>query len=358
MTKISAWIGLLWLAVSGAQAGELEDRHRLEQQATSLFAQEKFKELSLLAHEYRVKESRTSSGLWFLTLYYAGLSGAINAADDDRRWDAVGKKIQKWISLHPDSPAAHNTYADYLVGRAWRHRGTGWARDVRKEDWAPFYRNLAEAREHLERHKPTTAIDPRWYELMLTIARDEGWERDRFDALVHEAIGRHPRFYQIYFAALDYLVPRWHGNRQEIEKFAGMATEHTQQVEGTGMYARIYWYASQTEYGNELFRKSSVEWDRMKRGIDDVLARYPDQWNIQNFARFACLAGDKEKTKELMARVQGEPIRRAWHGDLNLFSACKAGQTGLRTKSEEWRTKRKPPAPAPPPAPLESPGSR
>ena len=165
---------------------------------------------------------------------------------------------------------------------------------------------------------------------MLVIARAEGWGRNKFDELTSEAVAKYPNFYQLYFAALDYLVPKWHGNRKEVENFANFAVERTQSLEDMGMYARVYWYASQTQYGNGLFIESSVVWKKMKTGIDDVLARYPDQWNINNFARFACLAGDMDKAKELISRIQGDPIPKAWAGDIQHFATCKAWATGSK----------------------------
>lgn len=81
------------------------------------------------------------------------------------------------------------------------------------------------------------------------------------------------------------------------------------------MYARIYWYAAQTIYGNDLFVGSDVRWENMRVGIWDVLDRYPDQWNIQNFAFFACLTQDATTLADLMAMIDGPPIMRVWKND-------------------------------------------
>ena len=78
------------------------------------------------------------------------------------------------------------------------------------------------------------------------------------------------------------------------------------------MYARIYWYASQAHFQNELFTKSFAAWPRMKEGFEDVIARYPDSWNLNNYAKFACLARDKETTREILKRIQSDPVMEAW----------------------------------------------
>ncbi|MES9971077.1 MAG: DUF4034 domain-containing protein, partial [Candidatus Thiodiazotropha sp.] len=200
-------------------------------------------------------------------------------------------------------------------------RGGGYARDVPKEAWKPFKEKISEARIYLEKHKHLSDIDPHWYEQMIIIAMAQGWRKDAFYELMDEALLKHPKFYEIYFKAIGYLLPKWRGSVAEIEKFADYATKKSRAHEGNGMYARIYWYASQIEFGHKLFTKSNARWKQMKKGIDDVLKHYPDQWNINNFAVFSCLARDKQMTKKLMDMMQGEPIMTAWKKD-ELYTYC------------------------------------
>ena len=212
-------------------------------------------------------------------------------------------------------------YVDVLLSEAWMYRGKGYAYKVRKEDWKPFHEKIEEAKSYLTKYVRFKKIDPRWYEQMITIAKAEGWEVDKFYALLDEALTVDPQFYEIYFRAINFLQPRWHGSAEEIEKFATYATKKSQAYEGQGMYARIYWYVSQAEYGHKLFTKSKARWYQMKMGINDVIARYPDQWNVNNFSVFACLAKDKEMTKELMNMIKGRPIISVWKNG-NFYDSC------------------------------------
>ena len=50
----------------------------------------------------------------------------------------------------------------------------------------------------------------------------------------------------------------------------------------------------------------------MKQGFEDIMARHPDPWNLNNYARFACLAHDKQKMAELMPRVYAAMVEDAW----------------------------------------------
>jgi hypothetical protein len=121
---------------------------------------------------------------------------------------------------------------------------------------------------------------------------------------------------------MGYYTPRWHGSAEEIEAFARNAVERTKEKEGAGMYARIYWAASQSLFQGRLFENSNVRWEIMRKGIDDVLQKYPDQWNINNFALFSCLAKDKEMTQKLISMIKGSPIKSGWLGNTKYYDYC------------------------------------
>jgi len=297
-------------------ATEMEDRASIPGEVKRAFLLENFSQLEEWSRLYRTTKSRTASGLWKLTLFYGGIAQATYEAtqtpDREAAYQQLEAKLRKWADAYPNSPTAHIIRSDVLLDHAWDIRGGGYASTVPSEAWAPFRQYVAMARENLEAHKAVAAIDPRWYETMLTVARAESWDSARFDKLLNEALDREPLFYQTYFIALEYLLPKWHGSLGKIEAFARAAVNRTSKQEGRSMYARIYWYASQTQFQNDLFTDSLAVWPRMRSGFDDVIARYPDAWNLNNFAKFACLAKDKDKTRELLKRIGTDVVPQAW----------------------------------------------
>lgn len=315
--------------------GELEERAIISTLTQRAFLLEDFSKLEEVSRVYRDKKSRTSSGLWKLSLFYGGIEDGMYALTWRKEREAAFRELEsktrRWAQRYPNSPSAHIAHSMALIRHAWAIRGDGFASTVEPEAWAPFLDYIALARQNLEIHKSAAATDPRWYATMLTVARTEGWERDRFDRLLDEALGREPLFYETYFAALEYLLPKWHGGTREIEAFVRAAVRRTSDEEGRGMYARIYWYASQTEFGSQLFTKSLVAWSRMKGGFEDVVARYPDAWNLNNYARFACLAKDKRKARELLKRTAAEIVAEAWQ------------PSGLREHCSGWAFGKEPP---------------
>ena len=315
------FIGLF--VASSVFSGELKTRTEIGNSVKALFTSGDYESLNAMGYSYLNNKSRTSSGLWKLTFYYSGLSYAMSSnTSDPQYWLALKKKLLVWSELDQESSFPHMLYVDLLISEAWMHRGSGWAKNVRKEDWKPFREKIEEARLYLERYSHFKEKDPQWYESMLQIAKAQDWHVNRFYILLNEALDTYPQFYEIYFRAINYLQPRWHGSADEIEQFANYATSKSRQYENNGMYARIYWYVSQAEYGNRLFTKSKVRWEQMRLGINDVIKQYPDQWNINNFALFSCLAKDKKMTQKLMSILKGKPIMRVWKDDKS-FNYCK-----------------------------------
>jgi len=315
--RILVLISLFIIAVSNcAIAGELEERKVITKQVIALLNNENYKELEKLSQEYRVKKSRTSSGIWNLTLFYSGIEDAANFhTKGENFWSSLKSKTEKWIKEYPKSPTPYISHGIVMREYAWKFRGGRWAYEVPNEAWRPFREHLNNTRNFLEKYKAIANTDPHWYVVRGYVATELSVDRTEFEKILDEGLRKEPLYYQLYFVAVRYFAPKWHGNKRDIEEFANSSVERTKEQEGLGMYTRIYWSASQTQYDEKLFTDSDVVWEKMKRGIDDVLRRYPDQWNINNFALFACLAQDKRKARELFGQIKGPPIIEVWESD-------------------------------------------
>ena len=62
-----------------------------------------------------------------------------------------------------------------------------------------------------------------------------------------------------------------------------------------------------------------------------VLTRYPDAWNLNNYARFACFAKDIRTARELLKRTEGDVVPEAWQ------------PPGLRKICSDWALGKEPP---------------
>jgi hypothetical protein len=294
-------------------ADEITDRAAIKRNVKRLFMTEQFAELDSLAENYRLYQLRTRSGLWQLTIFYWGISDlAQGKSKDDGYWSNLERIADNWIAEYPESPTAYVTKGIILRGYAWKFRGESWAYKVPIDAWKPFKDNLRVAKKHMLDNKIQASVDPHWYVTTASILSALSEDRASFMALINEGLDFSPFYYQLYFSAIDYLSPKWHGDKIQIEEFANQAVTRTKAKEGMGMYARIYWYASQAQYDENLFSESNVVWSKLREGIFDVLEKYPVSWNIQHFALFSCIAQDKGTTRELINRMYGPTLVGIW----------------------------------------------
>jgi len=308
---------------SPASADELAERNAIESTVRELISNQDFAELEKIATSFLNDRARTSSGLWKVGLYDDAIANVFSCkCSDDAFWIGAEENMKGWIKEYPESINGHLAHAHMLLQKAWSIRGWGYTNTVAPESWKPFQEQVEKTRAYLMKHKEIGNSDPRWSNLIVGIANLQGISEAEYEALANAALSRHPDYYPIYFEIMRHYLPKWGGSADAIENFAREATERSRSKEGHGMYARIYWYAAQSQYGNSLFQSSSVDWPEMKNGIDDVLKAFPDQWNINNFAKFACIAEDKGKTRELLDQMSGGPIPDAWGNDA-IFENCK-----------------------------------
>jgi hypothetical protein len=314
----------LFLLSSISMANELQTREDINKQVKELVLNQKYSELEVMAEKFREDELRTSSGLWMLTLFY-GAIGEINRHNkkDPEAWIGLRKNVDSWMSKYPNSPTPYIAKSIILKDEAWSIRGNGYSSSVKPESWKPFHKKVEESRVVLEDSIDVSSQDPHWYVVMTNIATIQSWKEDKFESLIKNGLTKNQYYFQLYFDVMNYYTPRWHGSAEKIEAFANQAADRTKEKEGAGMYARIYWAASQVHFEGRIFENSDVRWEVMSKGISDVLKKYPDQWNINNFALFSCLAKDKEKTKELISMINASPIRDGWLGNIKNYEYCK-----------------------------------
>lgn len=336
MLRLSALLVLLFTSTAASAVGTyadqiLQDSYRSPDETSfraDIYAavgdalwNKRFNKLEALADRFRNSKTRTPSGLWELGFYYEGVRRFYREVASTGSGDA-DRFLREWLEAYPDSPTPRIALAVGLIERAWIIRGTGYASTVSSASWKPFKETVEQARQALLQSKEVSALDPHWYTAMAEVGMLQSWSLDEFSALIDEALDREPLYFDTYFVAVNRYLPKWGGNTLLVEEFARQAVARTRGTEGSALYARVYWSASGGQYRDDIFEDSLADWAEMSRGIDDVVAAYPDRWNLNHFAHFACLAGDYTKMLELLDRTEGPILEEAWGSSLSYFS-CK-----------------------------------
>lgn len=227
-------------------------------------------------------------------------------------------KLRKWLHLFPTSSAAIMANASFELGVAEIYRGTEYARYVSQDAWRSYYSSLDKAKvSMLAVPKKVRQADPEWYTQRLVLAAMQNVPEPEFRALYREALSAHPYYIPIYFAASNHFSPVWGGTPEDYDRFVQDAVRRTRDRLGETMYARLYWAWS----SDDMFSSGAVDWNRMREGFREIVKRYPDPWNYNNFGRFACLAGDMATVAETLPHI-GNGAVEAWH-DMRIFADCR-----------------------------------
>jgi hypothetical protein len=210
----------------------------------------------------------------------------------------------QWAIEHPKSSLAHILHAEVLVQHAWSYRGGGYAKDVPPEAWADFHKYLQRAAEYLKAHADVTLRDSSTHALLLRIGTGLSWDRGTLMTIQQDGLKRNPDDVMLYFGMLTPLLPKWGGDTETLDRYIREATKQTQADYGMGMYARLYGAAADLDFGHKLFEDSLVDWPTMKKGYEDMQARFPNSPERRNhFAHMACLAKDRPTLVALLAEL-------------------------------------------------------
>ena len=169
---------------------------------------------------------------------------------------------------------------------------------------------------------------------MQRVALGEGWNHDRYQALFEQAVAIEPTYYDYYFSRTVAELPRWGGGPDAWLHFAEDAAREDDPDEGLSVYTRIVWSHQGLVSGG--MQNPKFDWQKFRQGFLDIEKQYPHSgWNLNNFCRFACLAGDRETARGLFARLGDamEPVvwenRRAFE-DWRRWAQSEQGPTRPR----------------------------
>jgi hypothetical protein len=312
---------MLCVLATGAAAQSTSPRplQRATDDHLGLLMSRAYDRLDQAADEARAKDLALSDGQPLLAAIYAGVVGCgCGNQLNDELWQVRKQRLEEWAKRKPESTTARLALAGFPVKYAWMARGGGYANTVSPEGWELFRARLEEGRKSLLAVNGKARQDAGWYDMMLDVALSQGWPREKYDALFSEAVEKYPYYTPLYFSRMNFYSKRWYGSVEESQRVADEAVARTRGRWGEILYARLNWAMSD----DMMFATGRTDWPRMKSGFEQLVKDYPDPWNIQNFAKFACVASDVKTLQTLLPKISGGPIVAAWDNNPQRYQHC------------------------------------
>ena len=286
--------------------------------------------LEALAAPMRDQQEKGPSGLWKLTNFYYGLRDQINLSfhwpEDENNFNSV---FAEWESLNPNKSSSPYIAKAYVL-RKLLDRAMYDAYEAAKSG-KPTAELQARVNDRntqlfafLNASKQIAQNDPGFYLVYIASLGKLCMPFEKVYEVLEEGSIKFPNFHQLYFEALSVGMECQDDDRFQVvlKKIVDLGIARTQAVDGQAMYARTMWYLSSL-IGDAAFSNEVVVWSRMKQGMYDVLKRYPDAWNVNNFARFACVAHDAQTARDLLPKALELPVLEVWK-TTNNFDACRS----------------------------------
>jgi Domain of unknown function (DUF4034) len=327
VTRANGYEGTAGAATAAVKAppAAADPQEPFKDDVRALLRQEQFEALDRLAAELVKTRARFAGGDWKSYRFQEaihGPAGGDNASDEE--WERHIAVLQRWHAARPDSIAAVIALTESMANFGWKARGNGYAGTVTPEGWRLLHERTAGIDGLLIPIGDRVPRTPDWYRAMIDTGRIEGWDRDRVDALVDEAIALEPKYLHVYSAMARYLMPRWQGEDGDWEAFAERSAERLGGQEGSVVYGHVAWQISKFYRGADFYKQNRVSWPRVEQGFVDREALYGSSVRTLNaFCELAGSAADRARTRELFARIGDQWDAEVWK-DWKYFDGYRA----------------------------------
>ena len=140
----------------------------------------------------------------------------------------------------------------------------------------------------------------------MELAIEQGWDNKSYDKVFAEAVRYEPSYQYFYRAKAVNLLPRWHGEPGDWEKFANSVKTELGPEEGLKMYYQIVVNISRY-HGADFFQKNQVSWEDTKKGFELFEKDYGmSREKLNEFGRLAIFATDAQMSCKVFQRLSGE----------------------------------------------------
>lgn len=220
-------------------------------------------------------------------------------------YDCVEKPM---FANWPNSSLTWLLKGSSYVQMAWLARGGGYANNVNKEKWKPFFDDLAIADEALTNAWNLDSNDARIPILMIRIAEGRQKSRDEMELWFHRAMAIDPNCYEACEDKLHYLYPQWYGSREDMIAFGRECVASTNWGGKVPLILsdahREYWlYLDDAELRSNYWKRPDV-WPDVAKSFDRFFELNPNEIGYyHNYAWFAYKCEQWQKLNELIPKL-------------------------------------------------------
>ncbi len=255
-----------------------------------------FAELKARFARARREQDIHPCGFSDLHILYVGLrSGHFRKATGEKEW-------LRWAEEQPADPTPLAALGNMAINRAWEVRGTGRAYTVNDGQFVEFRKRLQVARDYLLRAQKLEPNDPNIYALLVNTSLGLDTERSQVEAWVAAGSKAFPRYRHLYESTANYLLPKWHGDGDDLPR---LAESFLKSLGGDDGYEAFSFTLMKAAACNpELLYLSGLEPADLLRGAKVLYRRYPEDHLIYDYCGFVAMRNlDREFCIELLPHL-------------------------------------------------------
>jgi tetratricopeptide (TPR) repeat protein len=262
--------------------------------------------LSLLRERDRDKD-----GQFLLNLAYRKLC---NVEETQNSYAKRIFQLKTWLTQQSSSHFANACLGIIFINYAWYARGGGFANTITEEGGRLFEERLLTAKEYLEKAYSLDPSDPHVPAKLITVATGLGLERNEMEKQFQRAISADSTDHQAYFNKLQYLMPKWHGSKEEMFFFARESAKKAPQGSRiSGILLTAHWEMYFRSGENASYFRDPYIWKEMKEVYQTLTKSFPEAKTTHNwFARTAYLAGDHGVAREELKIIGDDWDKDVW----------------------------------------------
>jgi len=261
-----------------------------------------FAELEKMVTQYLSQKNEENSRIIYLTYYYIA------------KTPNILKVLDEWCEKSSGSHIPFTARGNFYVYYAWDARGSGYGHTVSDIKMELFQKRLLQAKNDLELAYTKNTDDANAPAMLINVATGLGLSREYMETQFNNAVKADPFNFRAYSAKLEYLMPKWHGSKEEATAFVNEIKKTI--PEGSRRRLLIATFYSSLYNKKDLYvvlRQDEKAWIEIQQEFQKYLSVHPEDILAHNeFSELAFYAGKYETALQEFEIIKGAFDEEIW----------------------------------------------